>query len=85
MSITGAVSAVTRRSMLGGGTAALTGAILARHGQTLAQGLSGSIKVGYDGANPFVGKYVEAAAQAVMTANPGTTIEMVAVGRRRTI
>jgi multiple sugar transport system substrate-binding protein len=68
---------VTRRSVLSGGTAALTGAILARHDQSLAQGLTGSIKVGYDGINPFVGKYVEAAAQAVMTANPDSTIDIV--------
>jgi multiple sugar transport system substrate-binding protein len=69
---------VSRRTVLGGGTAALTAAILARHGHTLAQGLNGSIKVGYEGANPFIGKYAEAAAQAVMDANPGTTIDLVA-------
>jgi multiple sugar transport system substrate-binding protein len=69
---------VSRRTVLGGGTAALTAAILARHGHTLAQGLNGAIKVGYEGANPFIGKYAEAAAQAVMDANPGTTIELVA-------
>lgn len=64
--------------MLGGGSAALTAAILARHGHSLAQGLSGSIKVGYEGAKPAIGAYIEAAAQAVMDANPGATIEVVA-------
>lgn len=67
---------VTRRSVLGSG-AALAASILARHSDSLAQGLSGSIQVGYDGANPFVGAYVQAAADAVMAANPGTTIEIV--------
>ena len=72
--LNGASRPVTRRSVLGGGSAALASAILARQGESLAQGLSGSIRVGYEGANPFVGKYAEAAAQAVMTANPGTTV-----------
>lgn len=69
---------VTRRSLLGGGSAALAGAILARHERALAQGLTGSISVGYEGAKPFIGTYVEAAAQAVMAANPGATIEVIA-------
>lgn len=71
---------ITRRSVLGGSTAALAGAMLARHDGALAQGLSGSIKVGYDGTNPFIGSYAEAAARAVMDANPGTTIEILASG-----
>jgi multiple sugar transport system substrate-binding protein len=62
--------------VLAGGSAALAGAILSRHERSLAQGLSGSIRIGYEGANAFVGPYVEAAAQAVMTANPGATIEI---------
>lgn len=66
---------LTRRSVLGGG-AALTATILARQGQGLARGLSGSIRVGYEGANPFVGTYARAAAEAVMAANPGTKIEI---------
>jgi multiple sugar transport system substrate-binding protein len=78
MFVTGRNRPFTRRSMLGGGSAALTAAILARHGHALAQGLSGSIKVGYEGSKPFLGPYVEAAAQAVMEANPGATIETVA-------
>lgn len=76
MRIAGRSRPVTRRSVLAGGSAALAGSILARHGQSLAQGLSGSIKIGYEGANAFVGPYVEAAAQAVMAANPGTTIDI---------
>jgi multiple sugar transport system substrate-binding protein len=78
MSVTGGFRPVSRRSVLGGGTAALSAAILARHGHSLAQGLSGSIKVGYEGSNPFIGKYVDAAAQAVMDANPGAEIEVIA-------
>lgn len=78
MPVTGGSRSVTRRSILGGGSAALTAAILARHGHSLAQGLSGSIKVGYEGAKPAIGAYIEAAAQAVMDANPGATIEVVA-------
>jgi multiple sugar transport system substrate-binding protein len=66
---------VTRRSVLVGG-AALATSILARHGTSLAQELSGSIRVGYEGANPFIGTFAEAAAEAVMAANPGATIEV---------
>jgi multiple sugar transport system substrate-binding protein len=62
--------------VLAGGSAALAGAILARDGASLAQGLSGSIRIGYEGANSLVGPYVEAAAHAVIAANPGVTIEV---------
>lgn len=62
--------------MLAGGSAALASAILARNGDSLAQGLSGSIKIGYEGANETIGPFVEAAAQAVMAANPGAEIEI---------
>ncbi len=78
MSVTGTVRPVTRRSLLGGGSAALAAAILMRHGHALAQGLSGSIEVGYPGSNPAIGTYVDAAAQAVMNANPGATIDVIA-------
>ncbi len=67
---------VSRRSMLVGGTAALTAAMLDRSGHSLAQGLSGSIRVGFEGSKPVIGQYAEAAANAVMAANPGTTIEV---------
>lgn len=77
MRIAGPSRPVTRRSLLAGGSAALAGAILARHGDSLAQGLSGSIVLGYEGANERVGPFIEAAAQAVMAANPGTSIEIV--------
>jgi multiple sugar transport system substrate-binding protein len=59
---------------LAGGSAALAGTILARNRNSLAQDLSGEITIGYEGSNTIVGPYAEAAAQAVMAANPGTTI-----------
>jgi multiple sugar transport system substrate-binding protein len=67
---------ISRRTVLAGGVSALAGAILARHGDSLAQDLSGSITVGYEGSNTFYGPYAQAAAEAVMSANPGTTIEL---------
>lgn len=76
MRIVGRSRPVTRRSVLAGGSAALASSILARHGDSLAQGLSGSITIGYEGANAFIGPYVEAAAEAVMAANPGTSIDI---------
>lgn len=72
------VRPVSRRSLLGGGSAALASAILDRHGHSLAQGLTGSIEVGFEGAKPFIGAWAEAAAQAVMAANPGATVEVIA-------
>lgn len=68
----------SRRAILAGAAGGLTGALLDQHGGILARGLSGSIRVGYDATNLFVGKYAEAAAQAVMAANPDTVIEVVA-------
>jgi len=78
MSLIGRRRPVSRRSLLGGGSAALTAALLERHGASLAQGLSGSVRVGYEGAKQALGRSAEAAAAAVMEANPGTTIELVA-------
>ncbi|MCA9860132.1 MAG: extracellular solute-binding protein [Thermomicrobiales bacterium] len=67
---------MNRRSLLAGGSAALAGAVLAGSGGSLAQGLTGTITIGYEGTNAFIGPYIGAAAQAVMTANPGATIEV---------
>ena len=78
MSLSGPARPVSRRSFLSGGSAALAGSVLARRGPALAQGLTGSIKVGYESAKPFIGNSVETAAQAVMEANPGATVEVVA-------
>ncbi len=76
MRIVGGARPVSRRSVLAGGSAALAGSILARNGDSLAQGLSGSITLGYEGANDRVGPFIQAAADAVMAANPGTSIEI---------
>ncbi len=78
MSLIGRRRQVSRRSLLGGGSAALAATLLDRHGDSLAQGLSGSVRVGYPGAREALGRYAEATAAAVMEANPGTTIELVA-------
>ncbi len=77
MRVTGRSRPATRRSLLAGGSAALAGSILSRKGHSLAQGLTGAITIGYEGSNAFYEPYVQAAADAVMAANPGTTIELV--------
>lgn len=75
MRVAGRSGPVSRRAVIGGGGAALAAA-LAGSRPALGQGLTGTIRVGYEGANRAIGPFVQAAADAVMAANPGATIEV---------
>jgi multiple sugar transport system substrate-binding protein len=68
-------AAWTRRAILSG--AGLTAAMWGLPGRaTLAQSLSGEIRVGYEGSNATAAPVIEATAQALEEANPGVAIEL---------
>ncbi|MCC6792237.1 MAG: sugar ABC transporter substrate-binding protein [Thermomicrobiales bacterium] len=70
--------ALNRRGVLRGGAGLAGAALLAGVGgrDAHAQGLSGKIRVGYQGSNAGLSAVIEAAADAVRAANPDAEIEL---------
>jgi multiple sugar transport system substrate-binding protein len=71
------VSRFSRRRALAGiaaGSAALAFGVDSSTRAGFAQGLTGSIRIGYEGSNAVISPYIEATAEVVKSANPGVEI-----------